>query len=148
VQPILNKLGKKIIHAGAAGSGQAAKICNNLLLAISMIGVSEAFTLAKSLGLDEKRFFEISSQASGQCWAMTSYCPVPNIIDNVPANKNYQPGFKANMMLKDLHLAEAAASSVDATIPLGRKSTELYDEFVQQGNGELDFSAIIRLLSK
>src|SRR4029077_19742818 len=116
---ILQSLGKKIVHAGPAGSGQAAKICNNLLLGISMIGVSEAFTLAQKLGLEEKKFFEISSNASGQCWSMTSYCPVPNVIDNVPSNHDYQPGFMAKMMLKDLRLAHHAAEAVNAAIPLG-----------------------------
>lgn len=146
--PILSIIAKKIIHAGDASMGQAAKICNNMLLAISMIGVSEAFTLAKKLGLDQKTFFDISSNASGQCWSMTSYCPVPNIIENVPANREYQPGFRANMMLKDLHLALNAAALVDGDIPLGKKSCELYEKFSESGNGELDFSAIIRMLEK
>jgi len=145
-QPILSKIGKKIIHAGQAGSGQAAKICNNMLLAISMIGVSEAFVLANKLGLDQKKFFEISSNASGQCWSMTSYCPVPGIIDNVPANRDYEAGFMAKMMLKDLRLAQHAAESVDAAIPLGGMSTELYELFVSQGYGDMDFSGIIKML--
>lgn len=144
--PILQKIGKRVIHAGASGHGQAAKICNNLLLAISMIGVSEAFTLAKKLGLDQKTFFDISSNASGQCWSMTSYCPVPNIIENVPANRDYQPGFKATMMLKDLKLGQLAASQVNASIPLGAAATELYELFVNQGMGDRDFSAIIQML--
>lgn len=118
-EPILAKVGKKIIYAGQAGSGQAAKICNNMLLAISMIGVSEAFVLAEKLGLDQKKFFEISSNASGQCWSMTSYCPVPGILENVPASHDYQAGFMAKMMLKDLRLAQHAAESADAAIPLG-----------------------------
>src|SRR5262249_12464709 len=104
--PVLNAMGKKIVYAGPPGSGQAAKICNNLLLGISMIGVCESFTLAEKLGLDQKKFFEISSHASGQCWSMTSYCPVPHIIDNVPSNRDYQPGFMSKMMLKDLRLAQ------------------------------------------
>lgn len=147
-EPILQKMGKKIIYAGKSGSGQAAKICNNMLLAISMIGVSEAFTLAEKLGLDQKKFFEISSNASGQCWSMTSYCPVPNVIDNVPANRNYQPGFMAKMMLKDLRLATHAAETVNASIPLGGLATELYELFVTQGYGEMDFSGIIKLLAE
>ena len=146
--PLLEAMGKKIVHAGRAGSGQAAKICNNLLLAISMIGVSEAFTLAQKLGLDGKKFFEISSNASGQCWAMTSYCPVPGIIENVPANNQYQPGFMAKMMLKDLRLGQHAAESVNASIPLGALATELYELFVNQGFGETDFSGIINLITK
>lgn len=144
--PILECMGKKIVHAGAAGSGQAAKICNNLLLGISMIGVCEAFTLAERLGLDAKKFFEISSNASGQCWSMTKYCPVPGILENVPSNHNYQPGFMAKMMLKDLRLGQHAAESVNASIPLGAVATELYELFVNQGEGEKDFSGIIKML--
>lgn len=147
-EPILQKIGKKIIYAGLAGSGQAAKICNNMLLAISMIGVSEAFTLAEKLGLDQKKFFEISSNASGQCWSMTSYCPVPGILENVPSNRDYEPGFMAKMMLKDLRLAQHAAESADAPIPLGSMSAELYELFVSQGYGEMDFSGIINMLGK
>lgn len=145
--PILNILGKKIIHAGAAGNGQAAKICNNLLLGISMIGVCEAFGLAKKLGLDEKKFFEISSNASGQCWSMTSYCPVPGILENVPSSHDYQPGFMAKMMLKDLRLGQQAAELVDATIPLSGVATDLYELFVEEGSGEVDFSGIYKLIS-
>ncbi len=146
-KPVLEKMGKKIIHAGASGAGQAAKICNNLLLGISMIGVCEAFTLAEKLGLDAKKFFEISSNATGQCWSMTSYCPVPGIVPTAPANKNYAPGFMAKMMLKDLRLGQQAAESVAASIPLGSQAAELYSLFVQQGFGEKDFSAIITWLA-
>lgn len=145
-EPLLKSMGKKIIHAGAAGHGQAAKICNNLILGISMIGVSEAFVLAKKLGLDQKKFFDISSNASGQCWAMTSYCPVPGIIDNVPADNDYQPGFMAKMMLKDLRLASHAAEVANSAIPLGATALELYELYVNQGNGELDFSGIINFI--
>ena len=144
--PLLECMGKKIVHAGAAGSGQAAKICNNLLLGISMIGVCEAFTLAEKLGLEPKKFFEISSNASGQCWSMTKYCPVPGVLENVPSNNNYEPGFMAKMMLKDLRLGQHAAESVDAFIPLGSIATELYELFVNQGAGEKDFSGIIKML--
>lgn len=146
-QPILKAMGKKMVYAGSGGGGQAAKICNNLLLAISMIGVCEAFSLAKKLGLDQKKFFEISSNASGQCWSMTSYCPVPGMVDNVPANRDYQPGFMAKMMLKDLRLGQHAAESVDASIPLGSLATELYELFVNQGFGEKDFSSIIHFIA-
>ncbi len=142
---ILEKIGKKIIHAGSAGNGQAAKICNNLILGISMIGVSEAFALGQKLGLDPKKFFEISSNASGQCWSMTSYCPVPGLVEKVPSNNEYKPGFTAKMMLKDLHLGQHAAESVNATIPLGAVATELYGLFVNQGHAEMDFSGIIKL---
>lgn len=143
--PILQSMGKKIVHAGRAGCGQAAKICNNMLLGISMIGVCEAFNLAEKLGLEPKQFFEISANASGQCWSMTSYCPVPNIIPNVPSNNHFEPGFAAKMMLKDLRLAHHAAESVDATIPLGSMAAELYELFVNQGNSDKDFSGIIHL---
>lgn len=145
--PILEKMGKKIIYAGSDGHGQAAKICNNLILGISMIAVCEGFNLAKRLGLDTKKFFEISSNASGQCWAMTSYCPVPGIIENVPADNDYKAGFSSKMMLKDLHLAQHAAESVGSPIPLASEATELYNMFVNQGHGELDFSAIIKILT-
>lgn len=147
-EAIFQKVGKKIIYAGQAGSGQAAKICNNMLLAVSMIGVSEAFTLAERLGLDQKKFFEISSNASGQCWSMTSYCPVPGIMENVPANRGYEAGFMAKMMLKDLRLAQHAAESADAPIPLGGMATELYELFVNQGHGDMDFSGIINMLGR
>lgn len=146
-QAILNMMGKKIIYAGDEGNGQAAKICNNLLLGISMIGTCEAFSLAKKLGLDQKKFFEISSNASGQCWSMTSYCPVPGILDNVPSNHDYEPGFMAKMMAKDLHLGQLAAQSVDASIPLGDLSTKLYDLYVEQGFGDKDFSGIIHFIA-
>ncbi len=146
-QPILEKLGKKIVHAGSAGNGQAAKICNNLILGISMIAVSEGFSLGQKLGLDPKKFFEISSNASGQCWSMTSYCPVPGIIEKAPSNNDYKPGFMAKMMLKDLRLGQHAAESVNADIPLGAVTTELYSLFVNQGNAETDFSGIINLIA-
>lgn len=145
--PILETMGKNIIHAGPAGNGQAAKICNNLLLAISMVGVCEAFSLAKKLGLDQQKFFDISSQSSGQCWSMTKYCPVPDIVENVPSNNHYQPGFMAKMMLKDLRLAQQAAQLAEAVIPLGAVTAELYELYINEGNGEKDFSGIIHLLA-
>jgi len=145
-EPILKTMGKNIIHAGSAGSGQAAKICNNLLLGISMIGVCEAFSLAEKLGLDPKKFFDISSHASGQCWSMTSYCPVPGIVEAAPSNRNYQPGFAAKMMLKDLRLGQHAAESVHASIPLGAAATELYELYVKSGQGETDFSGMINFI--
>ncbi|OGT53951.1 MAG: 3-hydroxyisobutyrate dehydrogenase [Gammaproteobacteria bacterium RIFCSPHIGHO2_12_FULL_42_13] len=144
--PILSQLGKKIVHAGASGSGQAAKICNNLLLGISMIGVAESFTLAEKLGLDAKKFFEISSNASGQCWSMTSYCPVPGILPEAPASNGYQPGFMAKMMLKDLRLGQHAAEAVQSALPLGSLAAELYELYVNQGFGETDFSGIINFI--
>ncbi|VVC77026.1 3-hydroxyisobutyrate dehydrogenase [Aquicella siphonis] len=146
-KPVLQVMGKKIVHAGASGSGQTAKICNNLLLGISMVGVCEAFALADKLGLDQKKFFDISSSASGQCWAMTSYCPVPGIIENAPSNNQYKPGFMAKMMLKDLRLAHHAAEAVNAAIPLGAAVAELYELYVNQGFGETDFSGILQFIS-
>jgi 3-hydroxyisobutyrate dehydrogenase len=145
-QSILKILGKKIIHAGPAGSGQAAKICNNLLLGISMIGVCEAFSLADKLNLDAKKFFEISSNASGQCWSMTSYCPVPGMVPDAPSNHDYKAGFMAKMMLKDLRLAQHAAETADAVIPLGAVAAELYELYVNEGHGEVDFSGIIQFI--
>jgi len=145
-KPYLQILGKRIIHAGAPGTGQAAKICNNLILGISMIAVSEAFNLAEKTGLGAKKLFEISSQASGQCWAMTSYCPVPGIIDHVPSNQDYEAGFMSQMMLKDLCLSQTAAKNNQVQTPLGAQATALYQRFVDEGNGELDFSAIINML--
>lgn len=142
----LDKLAKLVIHAGEAGSGQAAKICNNMILGVSMIAVSEAFMLAKKLGLAPEKLFEISSHASGQCWSMTSYCPYPGIIDNVPSNNNYQPGFSAKMMLKDLKLSQNAAELVQAKTPLGKSATEIYEKFVEENTEEIDFSGIIKSL--
>jgi len=146
-QPIIEAMAKKIVHAGGPGSGQAAKICNNLILGISMIAVCEGFSLGKKLGLDPKKFFEISSNASGQCWSMTQYCPEPGIIEKAPSNNNYQPGFMAKMMLKDLRLGQHAAEMANANIPLGIEAAELYAEYVNQGCGETDFSGIINMIS-
>jgi 3-hydroxyisobutyrate dehydrogenase len=140
----LSMLGKKIIHAGVAGSGQAAKICNNMILGISMIAISEAFTLAKHLGLAPDKLFEVVTNSSGQCWAMSNYAPVPGLLDNVPANNNYQPGFTTAMMLKDLCLSQQSAAAVGVHTPIGERATELYQQFNDQGMSELDFSAIIK----
>lgn len=145
-QPILACMGKNIFHAGASGNGQAAKICNNMLLGISMIGVAEAFNLAQKLGLSAQTFFDISSTASGQCWSMTSYCPVPGPVPKSPANNNYQAGFTAAMMLKDLRLSQLAAQSVNVTTPLGAEATALYSLFASHGCGQVDFSGIIKML--
>lgn len=147
-QSILASMGQKIIHTGDAGSGQAAKICNNMILGISMIAVSEAFTLAKQLGLAPEKLFEVVSSSSGQCWAMTKYVPVPGILDHVPANNDYKPGFAAAMMLKDLLLSQDSAQSVHVTTPLGARTTELYQHFIDQGMGESDFSAIIKFIEQ
>lgn len=145
-KPILECMGKAVIHAGTSGTGQAAKICNNMILGISMIAVSEAFALGKKLGLDPQKFYEISSKASGQCWSMTSYCPVPGILPNVPSNRDYAPGFTTAMMLKDLRLSQSAAQNVGASTPLGAEATALYTLFNNQGNSQLDFSAVIQFI--
>jgi 3-hydroxyisobutyrate dehydrogenase len=145
-KPILEAMGKTIVHAGGPGNGQAAKICNNMILGISMIGVSEAFALAEKLGLDHQKLFDISSKSSGQCWSMTSYCPVPGPVPASPANRDYQPGFTAAMMLKDLKLAQDAARAAAAATPLGAEAAALYGLYVAHGNGGTDFSGIIRFL--
>jgi 3-hydroxyisobutyrate dehydrogenase len=147
-KPILESMGKTIIHAGGPGNGQAAKICNNLILGITMIGVCEAFGLAERLGLSAQTLFDISSKSSGQCWSLTSYCPVPGPVPSSPANRDYRPGFSSTMMLKDLRLAGDAAGAVSAAIPLGRHARELYEEFVATGGGGVDFSGIFRMLSQ
>jgi 3-hydroxyisobutyrate dehydrogenase len=140
-EPILRAMGKAVIHTGGPGNGQAAKICNNLILGISMIAVCEAFVLAESIGLPSQTLFDVANASSGQCWSMTSYCPVPGPVPTSPANRGYQPGFTAAMMLKDLRLAEDAAGQ--GAIPLGRHAAALYAEFVAEGGGGIDFSGII-----
>lgn len=142
-KPLLRLMGKKIIHAGIAGNGQAAKICNNMILGVSMIAVSEAFVLAESLGLPPQKLFEVVTNASGQCWVMNSYVPVPGVLENVPANHDYQPGFTVAMMLKDLRLSQAVAETMHEQLPMGQRATELYQQFNDAGNAQLDFSAII-----
>lgn len=146
-QPILSAMGQKIIHTGDAGSGQAAKICNNMILGVSMIAVSEAFILAEQLGLPAQKLFEVVSNASGQCWSMSKYVPVPGVLEQVPANNNYTPGFAAAMMLKDLRLSQEAAAEVQVTTPLGAQALCLYQHFIEQGYGDIDFSAIIKLIA-
>jgi 3-hydroxyisobutyrate dehydrogenase len=144
-RPILESMGKTIVHAGGPGNGQAAKICNNMVLGVSMIAVSEAFALAAKLGLDAQKLFEISSKSSGQCWSMTSYCPVPGPVPTSPANRGYKAGFTAAMMLKDLKLAQEAASAAGALTPLGAEAAQVYGLFCAQGNAALDFSGVIGL---
>ncbi|NNG04077.1 MAG: 3-hydroxyisobutyrate dehydrogenase [Inquilinus sp.] len=146
-EPVLSCMGKTIVHAGAAGAGQAAKICNNMVLGISMIAASEAFALADRLGLDRQKLFDISSQSSGQCWALTSYCPVPGPVPSSPANRDYQPGFTAAMMLKDLKLAQEAAHTVGAATPLGAEAAALYALFCNGGEADRDFSGIFKMIS-
>ncbi|MGE4323976.1 MAG: 3-hydroxyisobutyrate dehydrogenase [Sphingobium sp.] len=145
-KPILSAMGKAVIHAGAAGNGQAAKICNNMLLGASMIATCEAFALAKRIGLDPQTFFDISSISSGQNWSMTSYCPVPGVGPQTPADNGYEGGFAVALMLKDLKLAMEAAASVDASVPMGHAAEALYQLLANQGEGAKDFSSIIRLL--
>ena len=142
----LTSMGKTIVHAGDAGAGQAAKVCNNMLLAITMIGTCEAFAMAEKLGLDPQTFYDISSKASGQSWSMTSYCPVPGPVPTSPANRDYAPGFAAGMMLKDLKLAMGAAASADAATPLGALAEALYQAYSLQGNSLKDFSGIINFI--
>jgi 3-hydroxyisobutyrate dehydrogenase len=145
-KPILATMGKTIVHAGGPGNGQAAKICNNMILGVSMIAVSEAFVLAEKLGLNAQKLFDISSKSSGQCWSMTNYCPVPDLVPTSPANRDYQAGFTAAMMLKDLKLAQDAAKAAGATTPLGAEAAKLYDRYVESGETARDFSGIIRFI--
>jgi 3-hydroxyisobutyrate dehydrogenase len=145
-RPILEKMGKTIVHAGAAGNGQAAKICNNMMLAVSMIGVCEGFQLAEKLGLDIQKLFDISSKSSGQCWAMTNYCPAPGPVSAAPSNRDYRAGFTADMMLKDLKLAQQAAQGAGAVTPMGAEAAALYQFLVGAGLGPKDFSVMFRFL--
>lgn len=145
-EPILSCMGKAVIHAGGNGAGQAAKICNNMLLGASMIATCETFAMAEKLGLDLQTFYDISSKASGQNWSMTSYCPVPGVGPASPADNGYQGGFATALMLKDLSLAMAAAKSAGAKVPMGERAAELYQQFADTGQGGVDFSAIIKTL--
>ncbi len=145
-EPVLKPMAGRIVHCGDAGAGQAAKICNNMILGISMIGVSEAFVLAEKLGLSHQALFDVASTSSGQCWSLTSYCPVPGPVPNSPANRDYQPGFAAALMLKDLKLSQEAAQQAGAATPLGAEATQLYSLFAGQGHGGTDFSGIIKFL--
>lgn len=145
-EPILEAMGKAVIHAGDAGAGQAAKICNNMLLGIHMNGTCETFKLAERLGLDLQKFYDIASVSSGQNWSMTAYCPVPGVGPQSPADNGYQGGFAAALMLKDLRLAMEAAETAGAKVPMGEKAKELYEAFDAAGNGGVDFSGIIKTL--
>ena len=142
-KPILANMGKKIVHCGGAGAGQAAKICNNMILGVSMIAVSEAFALAEKLGLSHQALFEVASTSSGQCWSLTSYCPVPGPVPTSPANNDYKPGFASALMVKDLTLAQDAAKAAGAATPLGKHAQEIYQAFDSAGHGGVDFSGII-----
>jgi 3-hydroxyisobutyrate dehydrogenase len=147
-RPVLDAMGRTIVHTGPAGNGQAVKICNNMMLAISMIGVCEAFTLAHKLGLTSQTLFDVVSKSTGQSWALTGYCPVPGPVPTSPANRDYAAGFTAAMMLKDLRLAQQAAGAAAAPTPLGGTAAALYQLFVDEGMGGLDFSAIYRFIAK
>jgi 3-hydroxyisobutyrate dehydrogenase len=145
-KPVLEQMGKTIVHAGGVGNGQAAKICNNMILGVSMIAVSEAFVLAEKLGLDAQKLFDIASKSSGQCWSMTSYCPVPGLVPTSPANHGYQAGFTAAMMLKDLKLAQEAAKAAGAKTPLGADAAKVYSRYVETGESGRDFSGVIQFM--
>jgi len=147
-EPFLAEMGKAVIHAGGSGAGQAAKVCNNMLLGAEMIATCEAFVLAEKLGLDLQKFYDIASVSSGQSWSMTSYCPVPGVGPETPADRDYQGGFAAALMLKDLRLAMEAAASAGADVPMGSRAAELYQNFVDAGGGATDFSGIIRTLRR
>lgn len=147
-KPVLDAMGKNIFHAGAAGAGQAAKVCNNLMLAIEMIAVSEGFALADKLDLDRQKLWDIASTATSSCWAMVNYCPVPGPVPTSPANRDYAAGFTVAMMLKDLKLAQEAVAASGANTPLGAQATSLYEEFAGSGNAGLDFSAIFRKIAE
>ncbi len=145
-KPVLERMGKRIVHCGEAGNGQVAKICNNMILGASMIAVSEAFVLGEKLGLSHQALFDVASASSGQCWSLTSYCPVPGPVPASPANNGYKPGFTAALMLKDLKLAREAAQSVRASTPLGAHAAQIYEAFAQAGHSASDFSGIINLV--
>jgi len=146
-KPVLEPMAGKIVHCGDAGNGQAAKACNNMLLAISMIGVSEAFNLGRALGLDDQTFFDVASNASGQCWSLTTYCPAPGPVPTAPSNNDYNPGFATNLMLKDLGIAMDAAGDTGANTPLGALSRDIYKAMDDAGFGGKDFSAVIKHLA-
>jgi 3-hydroxyisobutyrate dehydrogenase len=143
-KPVLENMGKKIVHCGGAGAGQAAKICNNMILGVSMIAVSEAFALAEKLGLSHQALFDVASTSSGQCWSLTTYCPVPGPVPTSPANNDYKPGFASALMVKDLTLAQDAAKAAGAATPLGKHAQEIYKAFDAAGHGGVDFSGIVQ----
>jgi 3-hydroxyisobutyrate dehydrogenase len=145
-KPILEAMGKKIVHAGGAGNGQTAKVCNNMVLGIAMIGISEAFVMAEKLGLSAQAMFDIVGSSSGSCWALLNHCPVPGPVPTSAANRDYTPGFAADLMLKDLKLSQEAARSAHVQTPLGAEATALFAEYVQNGNGASDYSGIIRMI--
>jgi len=145
-EPLLDIMGKAVVHAGGPGNGQVAKVCNNMILGITMLGISEAFNLGQSLGLDPEKLFAISSKSSGSCWAMLNHLPLPGIVETAAANRDYKPGFAAGMMLKDLRLSQQAAAEAGAATPLGAEAAALYTLFCNAGNAGLDYSAIIKMI--
>jgi 3-hydroxyisobutyrate dehydrogenase len=147
-KPVLELMGKKIVHCGGVGAGQAAKICNNMILGISMIAVSEAFVLGESLGLSHQALFDVASTSSGQCWSLTTYCPVPGPVPASPANNDYTPGFAAALMLKDLLLSQEAAAVTGTATALGKHAAEIYQRFVSDGKGGTDFSGVINAIRR
>ncbi len=144
--PVLEAMGKRIVHCGGPGAGQAAKICNNMILGISMIGISEAFVLGETLGLTHQAVFDVASTSSGQCWALVNHCPVPGPVPASAANRDYKPGFATALMLKDLTLSQAAAREAGAATPLGQAAQALYERFAAAGNADLDYSAIVTFI--
>ena len=146
VEAALKPMARVVLHAGAAGAGQAAKICNNMVLGVSMLGVCEAFALAETLGLAPERFFEIANQSSGQCWSLTNYCPWPGPVPAAPSNRDYEGGFLTRLMLKDLKLAQEAAAKSGAATPLGAQAEAMYALFDRLGFGAKDFSAVLQLM--
>ena len=145
-RPVLEAMSRKVVHCGEAGAGQAAKICNNMILGISMLGVCEGFNLAEKLGLSPQALFDVASTSSGQCWSLTSYCPVPGPVPTSPANNGYKPGFSAGLMLKDLGLAQEAARTAGVPTPMGAEAAQLFQLFVAAGNAGVDFSGIIEFM--
>ena len=146
VRPVLSVMGKRVVHCGAAGTGQAAKVCNNLVLGSSMIAASEAFVLGEALGLSAQALFDVTSTSSAQCWSINQYCPVPGPVPSSPANREYAPGFAAKLMLKDLNLARDAAESVNVSLPLSRHARDLFEMYDAAGHGNTDFSGIINYI--
>lgn len=148
-KPLFEIMGQKAVHCGGSGAGQAAKICNNMILGITMIGTCEAFALADKLGLDRQKMFDVVSTSSGSSWSMNAYCPAPGIGPQSPADNGYIPGFSADLMLKDLRLSQKAAEAANANTPLGKHATELYEKFIEEGYGSgMDFSAILQQFEK
>lgn len=146
-QPALTAMGKNILHAGGPGAGSAAKICNNMMLAIQMIAVAEGFSLAEKLGLDAQKLYDISSTATARCWSLNDYCPVPGPVPTSPANRDYQPGFAAALMLKDLRIAMEAAQGAGAVTPMGAQATQIYSMMDMAGQANLDFSGVIKFIN-